>query len=174
MGAVWCGAGVAMLCWGSEGEKGRVWLRCERVTHGVHDVAVEGDVSQASRQGYRGGVGVSAKLRGDRRASEESGASWGAVVEKSGGGVHARPEHGELRHGNRGVRRCCAARSVSSCLTGAVRDEVTEDAERGQWLLSSTRFPRRRGQCGGVRTSSTVTASEPNCTLPPCSDGSVK
>ena len=83
-----------MLFWGSEGERGRVWHGSERVTHGVHDVAVEGDASQASRQGSRGGVGVSAKLRGDRSVSGMGHTSWGAVVEKDGVGVHARPRHG--------------------------------------------------------------------------------
>ena len=71
-----------------------MWHGSERVTHGVHDVAVEGDASQASRQGSRGGVGVSAKLRGDRSVSVMGLTSWGAVVEKDGVGVHARPRHG--------------------------------------------------------------------------------
>jgi len=73
-----------------------VWLGSELGTHGVHNVAVECDVSLASRQGSRGGVGVSAKLRGDRSVSVMGLTSWGAVVVKLGVGVHARPEHGEL------------------------------------------------------------------------------
>ena len=99
MGAVWCGDGVAMLCWASEGERGRVWLGSELGTHGVHGVAVERDLSLASRQGARDDGSVSGGLRGDRRASGTSHTCWGAVMEKSGVGVHARPELGELRHG---------------------------------------------------------------------------
>ena len=91
LAVVLCGYGVGLLCWGSEGESGRVWLGSELGTHGIHGGSAECDGSMASLQGSRGGVGVSAKLRGDRSALVTRHTSWGAVVEKSGVGVHARP-----------------------------------------------------------------------------------
>ena len=91
MSVVLGGYGVGLLCWDSEGERGRVWLGGELGTHGVHGGSAECDGSMASLQGSRGGVGVSARLRGDRSASVTSHTSWGAVVVKFGVGVHARP-----------------------------------------------------------------------------------
>ena len=154
LAVVRCGYGVGLLCWGSEGESGRVWLGSELGTHGVHGVEAECDGSLASLQGSRGGVGLSAKLRVVRRASGTSHTCWGAVMEKSGVGVLARPGHGELRHGNRGVRRCCAARSVSSYLTGAERGDGRDDTERGQLgLFLCHASIAGTAQCGGVLPS---------------------
>ena len=89
MVAVSCGYVVGELCEGLEGVGFTGGLRARSGTGDVHGVAAEGVRVLASLQGTRGGVSVSRRLRGDRRGSEASGASWGAVVVMIGVGVHA-------------------------------------------------------------------------------------
>lgn len=114
------------------------------------------DGSLASLRPTRADGDVSLRLRGGRGASVTSHASWGAVVEKNGVGVHARPELGGLRHGCWRTAHGASERqgAVSSFMSSAVRGEVMEGAGLGQLGVSFATLPSpAREQHGGVRPS---------------------